>query len=116
VGTRNAAASSAPTSIATGDGIADGVGIRLRDGFGWVDEDGDGINDNGADPKGIGVNNRWGCSYVNGYQRQEQNQYQEQNQEQEEEQNQNQNADQEQEQNQNQNGDSSGSNSGGGGK
>jgi hypothetical protein len=50
-----------------GDGVADGVGINLRDGFGWVDADEDSINDAFVDENGDGINDYTGCHYDCGY-------------------------------------------------
>ncbi len=50
-----------------GDGIVEGVGINLRDGFGWLDEDDDDTNDNYPDEDGNGVNDDTGYYYNEGY-------------------------------------------------
>ena len=41
---------------ANGDGIDDMTGMPYRNGFGWIDENSDGINDVFADANGDGVN------------------------------------------------------------
>ena len=51
---------------AYGDGIDDVSGMPFRHGFGWVDNDGDGINDVFADADGDGVNDYFGFRYDGG--------------------------------------------------
>ncbi len=56
-----------PSNDMNGDGEIDGVGVELRHGFGWVDGDHDGFNDNFADIDGDGVDDYSGCHYAGGY-------------------------------------------------
>ena len=46
-----------------GDGFDDLTGLPYRHGFGWVDENGDGINDVFTDSDGDGVNDYYGYHY-----------------------------------------------------
>lgn len=50
-----------------GNGIDDVTGISFGHGFGWVDADGDGINDMFVDADGDGVNDVTGIGYQRGY-------------------------------------------------
>jgi hypothetical protein len=52
---------------ADGNGIDDLSGSSVWHGFGWVDEDGDGINDRFTDANGDGVNDVMGYHYMDGY-------------------------------------------------
>lgn len=52
---------------ANGDGFDDESGLTYRHGFGWVDNNGDGINDYYKDAEGDGVNDYYGYQYVGGY-------------------------------------------------
>ena len=50
----------------TGDGLDDTTGMPYRQGFGWVDENGDGVNDVFVDTNGDGVNDYFGYHYDGG--------------------------------------------------
>jgi hypothetical protein len=52
---------------ADGDGIDDGTGFPYHHGFGWVDLNGDGVNDAFADANGDGINDLTGHHYDQGY-------------------------------------------------
>jgi hypothetical protein len=56
-----------PVVDANGDGIADNTGMPYMMGFGWVDTDGDGINDIFVDADGDGVNDLTGRGYRMGF-------------------------------------------------
>ena len=49
-----------------GDGFDDETGMPYRQGFGWVDENGDGVNDVFVDTNGDGVNDYYGYHYDGG--------------------------------------------------
>ena len=49
-----------------GDGLDDDTGMPYRHGFGWVDNDGDGVNDVFADADEDGVNDYFGFHYDGG--------------------------------------------------
>lgn len=51
-----------------GDGINDLTGQPFRHGFGWIDANGDGVNDRFVDSDGDGVNDLFGYHYGRGYQ------------------------------------------------
>jgi hypothetical protein len=52
---------------ANGDGIDDATHTPYHQGFGWVDADGDGINDAFVDADGDGVNDLTGHGYMDGF-------------------------------------------------
>ncbi len=52
---------------ADGDGINDDTGQPFRHGFGWVDNNDDGVNDVFVDEDGDGVNDLYGYGYSDGY-------------------------------------------------
>ena len=52
---------------ANGDGIADNTGLPYRQCFGWVDSNGDGVNDYFADSNGDGINDVTYRYYDRGY-------------------------------------------------
>jgi hypothetical protein len=56
-----------PVLDTDGDGLDDVTGLPYRQCFGWVDEDGDGINDRFIDDDGDGINDRTGFSYDRGF-------------------------------------------------
>jgi hypothetical protein len=56
-----------PHTDANGDGLDDATGEPFHHGFGWVDADGDGVNDTFRDADGDGINDLTGHGYVSGY-------------------------------------------------
>ena len=52
---------------ANGDGIADNTGLSYRQCFGWVDSNGDGVNDNFVDSNGDGINDVTNRYYDRGF-------------------------------------------------
>jgi hypothetical protein len=56
-----------PRRDANGDGLDDVTGLPFRHGFGWVDADGDGVNDAFIDVDGDGINDRNGHHYDRGF-------------------------------------------------
>ena len=52
---------------ANGDGIDDMNGTPFGHGFGWVDDNGDGMNDRFTDADGDGINDLMGYHYMDGY-------------------------------------------------
>jgi len=56
-----------PHTDVNGDGIDDATGEPFHLGFGWVDANGDGVNDIFRDANGDGINDLTGHGYVSGY-------------------------------------------------
>lgn len=56
-----------PHTDSNGDGVDDRTGVPYPCGFGWVDANRDGVNDNFRDANGDGTDDRSGIYYARGY-------------------------------------------------